>query len=129
MKVFIPVLVIAALLVGCASGVTQTQKDMNTHNKMNYMDKKRVEQQKGIVGYWDDLEKYTISFHEENTIDGQFTCIVPDPSMVPEQLRKNGTHIIFSGTITKDAQLPSARMGGEQVFLLAELENIKSNNN
>ena len=93
------------------------------------MEKQKVEQQKGIVGYWDDLGKYTISFYQENTIDGQFTCIVPESKMVPEQLRTTGTQVIFSGTITQDAQLPPARIGGEQVFLLAVLEEIKSYKN
>lgn len=126
MKIFIPLLITTILLFGCGSAATQSQKDINTHNKMNYMDKQKVEQQKGIIGYWDDLDKYTISFYKKNTIDGQFTCIVSELDMIPVQLRKVGTQIIFNGTITKDAQLPPARMGGEQVFLLAELENIES---
>ncbi|TMM53731.1 hypothetical protein FEE95_17690 [Maribacter algarum] len=128
MKLFIPLLLLTGLLFGCATRAT-TQIDSNTHNKFKSMERQKVEKKKGIVGYWDDLGKYTISFYQENTIDGQFTCVVPESKMVPEELRTAGAQIIFSGTITKDAQLPPARMGGEQVFLLVELDEIKSFNN
>jgi hypothetical protein len=129
MKIFIPFFFLALLLFDCASRATQTKRNINTHNKNSYMDKKRVEKQKGVVGFWNEIDKYTISFEKENTIDGQFTCIISDSKMIPEQFKKVGTHVIFSGTIKKDAQLPPARMGGEQIFFLAELENIKSYNN
>ncbi|SHI97846.1 hypothetical protein [Pseudozobellia thermophila] len=89
------------------------------------MKQNTVENQPGIINFREDIQKFSISFHQKNTIDSQFTCIVPDSGMIPQNLQKPGTKVVFTGVLVKDPTLPPPRMGGEQVYLLAELRSIE----
>lgn len=110
-----------SMAIGCA---TKTQ---NTYNpkKIEIMQENLVTTQTGIIDFWEDLGKYTISYSIPNTIDSQYTCVVPQAEMIPESLRKAGSKVVFSGTISKDPSLPPPRMGGQEIFLVIKLDSIK----
>ena len=73
-----------------------------------------LENKQGIIGYWPELDKYAITFSNTNTFDTQFTCILNGD--MPENFRKQGLRVIFSGTIYRDSETPLPRLGGEEVF-------------
>ncbi|GAA4397031.1 hypothetical protein GCM10023187_05840 [Nibrella viscosa] len=82
---------------------------MNTDSTVRY-----ISNQKGIVGYWIDLNRYTILYSPANSYDTQYTCIVKNT--LPAALQKEGTKVIFSGTISTSKDLPKPMMGGQQLF-------------
>ena len=122
MRTFGVLIFLLVIASGCAS------KTANT-NKTKDMQEKKVTNQIGIVDFWEDLGKYTISYSLENTIDGSHTCVVSKTNMIPEALQKPEKKIVFNGTIAKDPSLPVPRMGGEEIFLLLKLESIDSFSN
>ena len=93
------------------------------------MQHRTITKQTGIVDFWQDLGKYTISLSVEGTIDSRLTCIVSQSDMLPQEFRKPGSKVVFSGTLTKDPGLPAPRMGGEEIFLLVKLNDIKLSDN
>lgn len=106
------------ILAGCA-----TQKITTKNNKS--MNELKVTDQVGIIDYWQEIDKYTISFSVPNTIDSRITVIIERASDIPKPLKKSGTKVVLSGTIIKNSNLPAPRMGGEQVYSLHQLIAIK----
>ncbi|WP_209403218.1 hypothetical protein [Pseudozobellia sp. WGM2] len=115
------------LLIAIGSSCTSHKKVSESANDIDInmiMQQTRIENQIGVLDFIKDIGKFAISFHQENTIDSQYTCIVPEASMIPAEL-KPGAKVIFTGLLSKDPSLPPPRIGGEQVFLLARLESIR----
>jgi hypothetical protein len=77
----------------------------------------KIADQAGIVGFWPELGRYTISFSPAGAYDTQYTCILNGE--MPEGFRQQGMRVCFSGTIARDAQTPPPRLGGEATFWLS----------
>lgn len=90
------------------------------------MEEIKVTDQIGIVDYWKEIDRYTISYSIPNTIDGRITAIVETSVIIPESLKKSGEKILFSGIIIKKNNEPLPRMGGEEIFTLIELSDVKN---
>lgn len=93
------------------------------------MEEIKVTDQIGIVDYWKEIDKYTISYVIPKTIDGRITGIIETPASIPEPLKKPGVKIMFSGILLKKNNQPPPRMGGEEIYTIIELSNIKALNN
>lgn len=93
------------------------------------MEEIKVTNQIGIIDYWKEIDKYTISYVIPNTIDGRITAIVEASASIPEPLKKPGEKVTFSGMLMKKNNQPPPRMGGEEVYTIIELRNIKAINN
>jgi hypothetical protein len=88
------------------------EKNLATMNLLN---------QEGIIGYWEDLKKYTINFSQAG-YDAQITGIID--GALSDNLKKQGTKVVFSGKLYQNAETPKPMMGGQQVFWLT-LEAIQ----
>jgi hypothetical protein len=102
---------------GGSSVVNKNHKDM---------DEIKVTDQIAIVDYWKEIDRYTFSFSIPNTIDQKITAIVETSMVIPESLKKPGEKIIFSGKISQKSKQPPPRMGGEKIYTLIELSNLKN---
>ncbi len=122
MRTFNVLIFLLVITLGCASKIVNT-------DRIRDMQENKVTKQTGVVDFWKAIGKYTISYSPENTMDNRRTCVVPQEEMIPKELQEPGTKVVFSGTITKDSRLPAPRMGGEEIFLLIELESINSFSN
>jgi hypothetical protein len=76
-----------------------------------------IENQKAIVGYWNEMNRYTINFSYQGVYDTQYTCIL-DGEM-PEALRTQGLQVVVSGTIYRNSETPKPRFGGEKTFWIS----------
>lgn len=108
------------VLIVASCGTTKT---VNKNN--NDMNELKVSDQIGIIDYWKEINKYTISFSIPNTIDKRITVIAETPRDIPMPLKKFGRKIIFSGVIIKKSNQPAPRMGGEEIYTLIQLIDIK----
>jgi len=111
--------IILLLLINCGT-------PENVKKKQKSMEEIKVTDQIGIVDYWKEIDRYTISYSIPNTIDGRITAIVETSVIIPESLKKSGEKILFSGIIIKKNNEPLPRMGGEEIFTLIELSDVKN---
>jgi len=111
--------IILLLLINCGT-------PENVKKKQRSMEEIKVTDQIGIVDYWKEIDRYTISYSIPNTIDGRITAIVETSVIIPESLKKSGEKILFSGIIIKKNNEPLPRMGGEEIFTLIELSDVKN---
>lgn len=75
-----------------------------------------IKNQEGKVGYWISPEKYTISYFQKGTIDQQNTCLIEGD--FPNEFKKEGLEVVFSGKIYQNASTPKSIMGGQEVYWL-----------
>ena len=101
-----------------------TVSDMTTQSADDLF----LNDQEGIIDFWEQEERYTISYSIPNTIDSQVTCVVRHASMIPEELRVPGAKIIFSGVVTTKGDLPKPVLGGQKIVMLKELTSIQPSN-
>lgn len=87
----------------------------------------KLRDQKGIIGFWEALGKYTINISIPGTIDSMLTCILPEESMLPGELRKPGTKVLLTAVVSdEDPGLPSPLLGGQKVYEVIEIVKMKA---
>ena|GEM_PF-1373201 len=121
MKALLFYCTLLCLLWGCGTRKSETNKPISATKAMKEI---RVDEQQGMVDYREDLQKFIITYHQKETIDGQITCLPAQNEMIPRDLQKPGIRVVFSGLLAEDPTLPPPRMGGEQVLLLKELDSM-----
>jgi hypothetical protein len=75
-----------------------------------------VEDERGVVGFWGPLGRFTINFTRQGSYDAQCTGVL-DGEM-PPGFRQQGLAVLFSGRLYRDAHTPPPRHGGEETFWL-----------
>ena len=64
--------------------------------------------------------RFAITYHVPGTIDSFMTGIICDDSMIPEELKIEGSYVIFSGNYRDDLGVidPLIKIGGEKFYFL-----------
>ncbi len=106
---------IILLLVGCPSlnNNSKNTPNIGSQEMSNFIE---IKNQEGRVGYWMSPEKYTISYWQKGTVDGQYTCLIDGD--FPKEFKREGLEVVFSGKIYQNASTPKPMMGGQQVYWL-----------
>ncbi len=113
-KDFVFILVITNMFIvtsSCDIKKTNSSKDMSQSIK--------IENQMGVVGFWETVNSYTITVHELKTYDSQILFVVEN---MPDSLKKPGIKVLFSGNYKKNPKLPLPFLGGQEIFQLDIIE-------
>ena len=95
-----------------------SEEDINLNLPPNTM---AVTNIRGVVGYWENINKYTVNVAVPGTIDSQITGIVDE---LPSEFRNEGMIVIFSGAYKEEASNPEPILGGQTVYSLT-ISSIK----
>ena len=115
-------LFIILALFQCKSQVKDNSQASSNQNRAMEQQTITVKNQEGLIGYWEPLKKHTINYTQPNTYDSQYTCIVEGE--LGESYQKQGTVVVFSGTLYQNAETPQPMLGGQQIYWL-KLDAIK----
>ncbi len=111
---------INSLLVSCNVHKIEVKKSSRNFNTME-----KIKNTSGIVGFWEEVNSFTITVSQVGTYDSQILFVVDN---MPVDFKISGLKVQFSGSFENNPELPPPSLGGQVIYQLY-LDKIKLTEN